>query len=421
VQPVNPLPIPADLPFDNPIPFRTDQLPLLLPFPQPTPDFSLSDPYVPPLAIPAHFANLPDPRVKRTRHHELTDIIVIALCAVISGADSWYDIEKFGHAKKEWLAGFLKLPNGIPSHDTFNRVFTAVNPVAFQDCFTSWVNALWIKLGGAKFLQVDGKSQRGSADSGKGLGCLHTVSVWASEAGIALGQVACEQKSNEITAIPKLLEVLDLEGAIVTIDAMGCQKEIAKLIIKQGGHYLLALKENQPKLYQDVVACFDKALEEGFAGLRYEVYHTTEKGHGRQEERVYTVIYDPPGLSTQGEWEGLKAIILVSRERVAGQHYSHEPHYYICSSAEVAKVLATGIRGHWGIENRVHWVLDVVFREDDCRTRTGNAAENLAWLRRVALAILKQDPSNGSLKGKRKQAGWDNAFLTHLLHLSSFL
>jgi predicted transposase YbfD/YdcC len=421
VQPVNPLPIPEDLPFESLFPFRTDQLPLLLPFGQPLPDLSsIIQPYVPPLAIPTHFANLPDPRVSCTCQHELSDVIIIALCAVISGADSWYEIAAFGRAKKAWLAGFLKLPNGIPSHDTFNRVFSALDPVAFQDCFTNWVNAICDKLG-YQFLRIDGKSLRGSADAGKGLGCLHTVSIWASDNGIVLGQAAVDHKSNEITAIPKLLEVLDLKGAIVTIDAMGCQKEIARLIKKQGGDYLLALKENQKTLYKDVVACFDKALEEGFAGLRYQVYHTQEKGHGRDEDRVYTVIYDPPGLSTQGEWEGLKAIVLVSRERVAGEHYSLEPHYYIASCSELAKVFATGIRGHWSIENGVHWVLDVAFGEDACRTRTGNAAENLAWLRRVALAILKQDPSPGSIKGKRKRAGWDTAFLAHLLGLTSDL
>jgi len=422
VRSVIPLPIPNDLPdmFDPPI--RACQM-TETPFcPTPAPDISALLAPVPPhpLAIAPHFASLADPRVERTRRHELTDIIVIALCAVISGADSWNEVEQFGHSKREWLARFLALPNGIPSHDTFNRVFAALDPVAFQDCFTNWVNAVCARLG-YQFLRVDGKSLRGSADSGKGLGCLHTVSVWASENGIVLGQQAVDGKSNEITAIPKLLGLLDLQGAMVTIDAMGCQKGIAKLIRAQGGDYVLALKENQKTLYKDVSDCFVKALDQGFAGLRHDVYTTTEKGHGRCEERIYTVIYDPPGLSTKGQWQDLKAILLVSRERQEGDKYSHEAHYYILSCEATAQVFAQATRGHWSIENGVHWILDVVFREDACRTRTGHAAENLAWLRRVALAILKQDPSKGSIKGKRKQAGWDNAFLAHLLGLPSDL
>jgi predicted transposase YbfD/YdcC len=366
------------------------------------------------LSLLHHFAGLTDPRLKRTRRHELTDVLVIALCAVLGGADSWNEIQAFGEAKKAWFERFLALPNGIPSHDTFNRVFAALDPEAFRACFTSWMSAVCARLG-LKHVQIDGKALRGSRGRKGTLGCLHTVSVWAAEAGLTLGQVAVDDKSNEITAIPKLLELLDLSGALVSIDAMGCQKEIARQIVEAGGDYLLAVKENQPTLYEEIRACFTEALDSEFAGLRHGVYVSREEGHGRQEERIYSVIYDPPGLLSKGDWPGLKAIILVSRERREGGKVSHEASYYISSSTAGVKRLAAGIRGHWGIENKVHWLLDVTFREDDSRARAGHAAENLAWLRRVSLALLRQDDGPGSIKVKRKTAGWDTDFLERLL------
>jgi predicted transposase YbfD/YdcC len=368
----------------------------------------------PELSLLHHFAGLTDPRLKRTRRHELTDILVIAICAVLGGADSWNEIQAFGESKKAWLARFLTLPNGIPSHDTFNRVFAALDPEAFRACFTSWMNSVCARLG-LKHVAIDGKALRGSRGRKGGLGCLHTVSVWAAEAGLTLGQVAVDDKSNEITAIPKLLELLDLGGALVSIDAMGCQKEIARQIVQAGGDYILAVKENQPTLYEDIRACFSAALDSEFAGLRHGVFVSRDEGHGRQEERTYSVIYNPPGLRSKDEWQGLEAIILVSRERREGDKYSHEASYYISSSTAGVKRLASGIRGHWGIENKVHWLLDVTFREDDSRVRAGHAAENLAWLRRVALALLRQDQSPGSIKVKRKKAGWDTDFLETLL------
>jgi predicted transposase YbfD/YdcC len=365
------------------------------------------------LSLLQHFAGLKDPRVQRTRRHELSAVLFIAFCAVLGGADNFSAIEAFGKAKFDFFKRFLELPHGIPSHDTFNRVLAALDPVAFQDCFTAWINAITVPVG-LKRYQIDGKALRGTDE---GLGCLHTVSVWADEVGISLGQVKVAEKSNEITAIPHLLRMLELHGAIVSIDAMGCQKEIAKEILKQGGDYLLAVKENQPTLYADVVACIDKALAEDFKGLRHAVLLTEETGHGRKETRTYTVIYDPPGLSTLQEWEELKSIVSVSRQRLVDGVESDDICYYISSSGRGVKRLAESVRCHWGIENGCHWVLDVVFGEDGCRSREGHAAENFAWIRRMALSLLKQDKGKGSIKGKRQRAGWDNSFLEHLLSL----
>jgi predicted transposase YbfD/YdcC len=372
------------------------------------------------VSILHHFGELLDHRVEHLCRHELTDILVLALCAVLGGANSWNDIERFGIAKKDWLARFLKLPNGIPSYPTINRVIRHLDPVAFRNCFVGWMDAVCGRLG-LNCLQIDGKSHRGTADKGKKLGCLHTVSLWASQTGLTLGEVAVDGKSNEITAIPKLLELLDLEGALVTIDAMGCQKEIAKKIRLQKGDYLLAAKGNQGHLYDDIKAAFQKAVDSNFKGVTYKmVVDKPEKGHGRQEQRIYTVIYNPVGLRTAGEWVDLKAIVMVYRERQQGNEkdgtYSDEVSYYITSSNAPAADLACGIRSHWGIENKVHWVLDVIFKEDDSRARADHAAENLSWLRRVALALLKQvDSKETTIKGKRLIAGWNNDFLQKVL------
>jgi predicted transposase YbfD/YdcC len=369
----------------------------------------------PELSIAHHFAALEDPRIDRTKKHSLNDILVIALCAVLGGADSFDDIEEFGRAKRDWLGRFLELPNGIPSHDTFGRVFAALNPKAFQRCFYSWMNAVCERCG-LKRLAVDGKTLKGSHAKGKkGQGCLHTVSVWASEAGLTLGQEAVQADSNEIPAIPRLLATLDLAGAIVTIDAIGCQKEVAQAVRDEGGDYLLAVKENQETLYKDVVACIDKAVASDFARLSYDLHQTSESGHGRREERTYLVVHEPAGLTTKAEWAGLKSVVLVHRRRWVGDDYSEESHYYISSALGSAAEMAQSIRGHWAIENGLHWVLDVVFHEGHSRVKDRNAAENLAMLRRVAVSLLKQDKSKGSLKGKRKRAGWDEAFLLHLL------
>jgi len=366
------------------------------------------------LSIAHHFAALQDPRVQRAQQHKLADILVIALCATLADCDSWYEIEDFGKDKIDWFRSFLELPNGIPSHDTFNRVFATLDPQAFQDCFTDWINAVCAALI-VKGYQIDGKAQRGSADRAGGLSCLQTVSVWANEHSLSLGQVAVDKDSNEITAIPKLLRLLELEGALVSIDAIGCQKEIAQTVLDQGGDYLLAVKENQPTLYQDLQRLLENAIAKELVGPEYAVCATEEKGHGRQERRTYLLITDLDGLLTRQEWPGLKAVVVVTRERTLAGQESIEQSYYISSRQAGVEVLAQAIREHWGIENRLHWVLDVAFGEDQNRARAGKAQENLAWLRRVALSLLRQEKSQVSIQRKRKRAARNNAFLEQLL------
>jgi predicted transposase YbfD/YdcC len=366
-----------------------------------------------PLDIAHHFRDLPDPRHPAFRdHHLLGDILVVALCAVLSGADSWEDIAAFGRTKEPWLRGLgLRLPNGIPAHDTFNRVFGDLDPDAFQACFTAWINAICGPLGFCH-IPIDGKSVRGAR--GPDGTCLHLVSAWASEHRLSLAQVAVADKSNEITAIPRLLRLLELRGALVTIDAIGCQKEIAKQIVAGGGDYLLAVKDNQPTLHADVAACFASTAP----AVRRDVSRTEEVGHGRREEREYTVLYELSGLSTQAEWAGLKSVVRVVRRRQqTGKEQSTEVAYYISSSTASAAVLGSCIRDHWGIENGQHWVLDVVFGEDGCRTRQGHAAENLAWLRKMVLSLLRQDKSKGSAPNKRLRAAWDDDYRRQLLNL----
>jgi predicted transposase YbfD/YdcC len=371
-----------------------------------------------PLSIVHHFATLEDPRDHCARKHELTDILVIALCAMLGGGESWHDIEEFGNSKKEFFAQFLKLPNGIPSHDTFRRVFAALNPVAFQACFTAWINAVAAQLD-FKHFAIDGKSSRGSADKTLGLGCLHTVTVWASEHGLCFAQQAVDKKSNEITAIPQVLQLLDLEGALVTIDAIGCQKKIATAVVEAKADFVLAVKENQPTLYHDIAATVDAAVANDFAEVKHAELITEDTGRGRKETRSYTVIYDPPGLSTKDEWPELTAVLAVTRLRVVEGKESEEMAYYIVSGTPTIEELAKAVRGHWGIENQQHWVLDVIFGEDRNTTHKGNAPENLAWLRRVALSLIRQDKSKGTIKGKRQRAGWNDDFLLHLLGILS--
>jgi predicted transposase YbfD/YdcC len=369
---------------------------------------------VPTLSILHHFEALEDPRIERTRKHLLGDILVLALCGVICDCDSFEDIELWAKCKHDWLKTFLQLPNGIPSHDTIGRVFAALDPKAFQECFIDWMNALW-QANGVQRLHIDGKAVR-RARKKEGLnGCLHLVSVWAHQSGLTLGQKAVAEGSNEIPAIPALLRTLELEGALVTIDAAGCQKEIAQTVRDQGGHYVLAVKGNQPTLYQDIQTCFAEAAMDDFAGVRYDVLATQEDSHGRLEERVCTVLYELAGLSSKEAWQDLKTVAMVYRRRQEGGKVSEQWSYYISSRKMTAKQMAAAVREHWGIENGLHWVLDVVFGEDQSRVRTGHAAENLAWVRKVALSLLRQDQSQGSLKGKRKRAGWDETFLLHLL------
>jgi predicted transposase YbfD/YdcC len=369
-----------------------------------------------PLAIAHHFANVPDPRHPAfCDRHVLSDILVISLAAVLSGANSWDAIAAFGVAKETWLRSIgLQLPNGIPSHDTFNRIFAAMDPLAFQHAFTSWINAVCSTMGFVH-IPIDGKAVRGACGL-KGT-CLHLVSAWATEHRLTLAQVAVDDKSNEITAIPKVLEMLNLVGALVSIDAIGCQKEIAEQIREGEGDYLFTVKDNQPTLHADIGECFVKAYEIDFEEVEHDTFTTKETSHGREEERVCTVIYEPEGLSTKAEWVDLKAVVQVIRTRREGDKESNEVSYYISSSMASAKVLAEGIRAHWGIENGQHWCLDVLFGEDRCRTRQGNAATNLAWLRKMALSLFGQDDSKGTIPTKRLRAALDDNFRLDLLNI----
>jgi len=369
----------------------------------------------PTLAIQTHFADLKDPRIDRTRRYELLDIVVIAVCAVICGAEGWVDIANYGVSKYEWLKTFLELPEGIPSHDTFRRVFCLLDPQAFQACFQSWIDALSAGLG-LKRVAIDGKTLRRSFDRATGKTALHLVSAWATEQHLVLGQVAVDSKSNEITAIPKLLALLDVSGAIVTIDAMGCQKEIAATIREGGGDYVLTVKDNQPHLLEDIQCCFEQALDNDFVGLQHSEHIEVYKGHGRVEtHHVYTILH-PEGIRDLALWKDLKAITLICSERQEkGKEDTVELRYYIGSKAAKAAAYARYVRGHWGIENGLHWVLDVSFDEDQSRMRTDHSAENMALLRRLALSLLKQHGGKGSIRGKRKQSGWNDQVLVEIL------
>jgi predicted transposase YbfD/YdcC len=339
--------------------------------------------------------------------------MAVALCAVLSGATSWETIAAFGNRKLEWLRSLgLKLANGVPSHDTFNRVFAALDPRAFRDCFHGWICSVCDAVG-VRHVPIDGKAVRGSR--GPDGTCLHLVSAWAAEGRLTLAQVAVAGKSNEITAIPQLLKAVDLEGALVSIDAIGCQKEVAQQVLASGGDYLLAVKDNQPTLHADIATAFTDAQGRDFEGVGHETYTTQGSGHGREEERHYTVLYELDGLSTKADWQGLRSILRVLRRRRVGDKVSEEVAYYISSRKAGAKVLARGARLHWGIENGCHWALDVIFREDQCRTRTGHAAENLAWLRKMVLSLLGQERGKASYRTMQFELAVDDNYRLQLL------
>jgi predicted transposase YbfD/YdcC len=369
------------------------------------------------LDIVYHFAALQDPRDPRYCTHLLGDLLTIALCAMLSGAKSFEDMAAFGRTKEPWLRSLgLTLPGGIPSHDTFRDLFRHLNPAAFQQCFTSWINAVCARLG-VQQVQIDGKSLRGSRGSDGT--CLHLVSAWVAANCLTLAQVAVEDKSNEITAIPKLLKLLELEGALVSIDALGCQKDIAQAIRDTKADYLLQVKGNQPTLEADINASIEAAYEADFVGFEHDVSVSEFRGHGRQEERVCLVLYNLEGLSTRHEWVDLQAIVRVSRTIWEKDQETFEVAHYICSRRGSAEELGSATRGHWGIENGLHWVLDVIFREDDSRLQDRTAAENLGQLRRVVASLLRQDRSKGSVSGKLLRAAWDDDFRLHLLNLLS--
>jgi predicted transposase YbfD/YdcC len=363
------------------------------------------------LGLKRHFGKLKDPRLKRRRKHLLLDIIAIALCGVISGCNDWQQIVTFARSRRDWLKTFLRLPESIPSHDTFERVFDRLDPQAFQACFRAWMQALHEALGLCQ-IAIDGKTLRGSAaGSLKG---LHLVSAWATANCLSLGQVAVDEKSNEIPAIPKLLELLDVNGALVTIDAMGCQKEIAATIVAKGGDYVLTVKDNQPTLLAEIRDCFEKALEEDFAGLKHDAYKTAESGHGREETRCYYTIADPD-LPSKDEWAQLRVIGMCCRESVRDGKESSEVEFFIGSRKAKAQVYGKALRNHWGIENNLHWQLDVSFAEDKNRVSKRHGAENLALVRRLALSLLKQHPDKRSMACKRLLAALDPAFLEEVI------
>jgi predicted transposase YbfD/YdcC len=366
-----------------------------------------------------HFADLEDPRLDRTKYHPLHNIIFIAVCASISGANDFVAMEKFGHAKRDWLERFLDLSHGIPSHDTFGRVFAALDQEQFLTCFTSWVQTVQ-QLTDGRLIAVDGKTARASLDAAAGKSPLHVVSAWAVENRLVLGQVAVADESNEIPAIPVLLEMLELHGAIVTLDAMGCQKEIARKIRDGGGDYVLAVKGNQEHLHEDILAAF--ADYDEHPRRKISVFETTDKGHGREETRRCEALRVPKGLRHRDEWKDLACICRVIRVYTEGGVSKSEVRYFISSLDPDAKVLGPAVRGHWGIENGLHWVLDLYFGEDHSRTRTDNAAANLALLRRWVLSFLRQDKTmTGGIEKKRLQAGWDVRNLEGLLGLASEL
>ena len=371
----------------------------------------------PAVSLQYHFAGLIDPRGERSRRHELLDIVGIALCAVIAGAESWPAVEAYGRAKQDWLARHFRLPNGIPSHDTFRRVFCLLDPQAFQRSFADWIAALAeCGVGSRRAIPIDGKTVRRSGRRRRGLAPLHLVSAWSGANHVSLGQVAVDDKSNEITAIPRLLELLDLKGALVTIDAMGCQKEIAAKVVAGGGDYILAVKDNQPHLHQDIDDSFMAAMETDFAGLEWSVARTEETNRGRQEVRECHVITRPAGLRDAGLWKGLTSICMLMCRRLVEGVESIEFRYFIGSFVGTAEEYLDAIRGHWGIENSLHWVLDVVFREDEGRHNAGNSCENMALLRKLAISLMKQEvTSDASLKTKRLRCGWDDGYLAKVL------
>jgi predicted transposase YbfD/YdcC len=360
------------------------------------------------------FVDLTDPRVERARRHHLLDILILAVCATLGNADGWADVERFANAKLDFFKTFLDLPHGVPSHDTFGRVFARLDPAALLDCLRRWLDALGTTVAG-EVVAIDGKTLKGSFDAAAGQNPLHLVSAWACDARLTLGQVAVDQKSNEITAIPLLLELLDLKGCIVTLDAMGCQTEIAAAIRGRGADYVLAVKDNQPGLHEVIHGAFVAHAENGFADAPVKRLTTVERRHGRDERREYVVAAAPRALAG-GRWRDVASIGMVTRTRVVGGVASEELSYYVSSLPPKVKAFARAVRSHWGIENRLHWTLDVTFAEDASRVRKDHGPFNLAMLRRLAVSILQRDRSvKDNLRGKRLRAGWDDEVLLKIL------
>lgn len=369
-------------------------------------------------ALSHHFVNLEDPRVDRRRRHEFIDLLVIGICTVICGGDDFPSMEAFGKAKESWLRTFLELPNGIPSHDTFWRVFSALDPEQFQACFLEWMAAISDVTQG-EIIALDGKQLRRSHDKSNGKAAIHMVSAWATNNRLVLGQVKVDEKSNEIKAIPELLRRLDLQGCLVTIDAMGCQVDIADLIVDGGGDYLFSLKGNQSNLHEDVVLLFDDLEQSGYSAYEYDYDKTVDKDHGRIEVRHCWTISDPALVQPMRgaeRFEGLQTLVRVRSERYVGDEHSVEDRHFISSATTQATEALAATRAHWQIENALHWVLDIAFREDESRLRKGNGPQNFAVLRHIALNALKNEKSTKlGVKNKRLKAGWDEAYLLRVL------
>ena len=371
-----------------------------------------------------HFQDIVDPRVDRTKRHELADILVIAVCCLLCGGENYYHMADFGRAKFDWFKTFLRLPNGIPSHDTFNRLFARLDPQQFLECFLRWTQSLRRAVD-QEIVAVDGKALRRAVDAGGDI--TYIVSAWALENSLVLGQWKVADKSNEITAVPELLRVLDLAGCIVTLDAMGCQKKIAKEIIESDADYVLSLKGNHEVVHNEVKEFLDDAVGETLkprakgvglpAGAASLAFHeTVEKDHGRLETRRYYQSGHLDWFEDHEQWEGLRSVGMVESIREIGEECSVERRYFLSSLPVEVETFARAVRGHWGVENQLHWTLDVQMREDDSRARAGHAAENLAILRRLALNLLKRDNTKkGGIKGKQLNAAWDHAYLLSLL------
>ncbi len=370
------------------------------------------------IGIAEHFVTLEDPRIERAKHHLLIDIVTIAICAVICGADDWIEIAAVGRGKREWFQQFLALPNGIPSHDTFWRVFRALDPLQFEECFLAWVRQV-MRLTDGEVIAIDGKTLRHSYDRTSHKAAIHMVSAWATENHLVLGQRKVDEKSNEITAIPELLRRLEIRGCIVTVDAIGCQKEVAETIRTQGADYALAVKKNQGKLYEDLKDLFAGAVEEHWRDVSHDYVRDVYGDHGRIEIRECWTISAGDFLDylrNREAWKDLQTIVMLRCERRVGRKRSCQTRYYISSLPNEAQRILKAVRGHWGIENGLHWILDIAFQEDQSRLRKGHGAHNFGLLRHIALNLLKQEKTEKiGVKAKRLRAAVDEEYLLKVL------